>query len=73
LNDAADVAPFLYARVDWAVTAEGPMLIELEITEPALFLQTPASGRSATPQQPVDRFAAAIATRATAQQSNRAG
>jgi hypothetical protein len=31
--------PFLYARVDLVETAAGPMLIELELTEPALFLE----------------------------------
>jgi hypothetical protein len=45
----------LYARVDLLPTPEGPRVIELELTEPSLFLGY-AEGA-------VDRFAEAIATR----------
>lgn len=49
--------PLLYARVDMVPDAEGqPMIMELELTEPSLFMVTaPAT---------VQRFAEAIATRA---------
>jgi hypothetical protein len=49
-------APPLYARVDLLPSPEGPMLVELELTEPSLFLGY-ADGA-------VDRFAAAILRRA---------
>ncbi|GAC1610425.1 MAG: hypothetical protein NVS3B26_17130 [Mycobacteriales bacterium] len=45
--------PLLYARVDLLAGEDGPMLLELELTEPYLFLSF--SGGAA------DRFAAAIA------------
>ena len=47
----------LYARVDLLPTADGPVLVELELTEPSLFL---AFGRD----DPAGVFAAAIAARA---------
>lgn len=53
-----DAVPFdelLYARVDLVPGPDGPLLMELELTEPCLFLQQ-APGA-------VDRFAAAIAAR----------
>jgi hypothetical protein len=46
----------LYARVDLLPSAHGPVIVELELTEPSLFLQH-ADGA-------IDRFAAAIAARA---------
>jgi glutathione synthase/RimK-type ligase-like ATP-grasp enzyme len=49
---AAVEGPLLYARVDLLPGPDGPMLLELELTEPFLFLST--SDRAA------DRFAAAI-------------
>jgi len=51
----ARFGPLLYARVDLLPTPAGPVLIELELTEPSLFLSyEPAAA---------DRLAAAIATR----------
>lgn len=47
--------PLLYARVDLLPSEEGPVVIELELTEPSLFL-------SFSPQS-ADRFAEAIARR----------
>jgi hypothetical protein len=46
----------LYARVDLLPSADGPVVVELELTEPSLFL---TYGEGAA-----DRFAAAIASRA---------
>lgn len=48
----------LYARVDLLPGPDGPVLVELELTEPSLFLQYDVSGAAA------GRFAAAIAARA---------
>jgi glutathione synthase/RimK-type ligase-like ATP-grasp enzyme len=48
--------PLLYARVDLLPTPSGPVVVELELTEPSLFL-TESAGAP-------DRFAAAIAARA---------
>jgi hypothetical protein len=48
----------LYARVDLLPTADGPVLVELELTEPSLFLQHGGA------DEPVGTFAAAIAARA---------
>lgn len=49
-------APLLYARVDLLPSADGPVVVELELTEPTLYLgYAPGSA---------DRFAAAIAARA---------
>ncbi|MGY1672495.1 ATP-grasp domain-containing protein [Geodermatophilus sp. SYSU D00710] len=45
----------LYARVDLVPGADGPQVIEVELTEPSLFLTTDAGA--------ADRFAAAISTR----------
>ena len=56
-------APLLYARVDLLPTEDGPVVIELELTEPSLFLST-APGSA-------DRLAAAIA-RAIEQRPDRA-
>jgi len=51
--------PFLYARVDLVTGDDGtPMVIELELTEPSLWMQH--SGTAAT----LDAFAAAIVARA---------
>jgi hypothetical protein len=47
----------LYARVDLLPSPEGPVVVELELTEPSLFLQY-GDG-----DVPADRFAAAIAGR----------
>jgi len=47
--------PLLYARVDLLPSAAGPVVVELELTEPSLFLGY-ALGAA-------DRFAAAIARR----------
>ena len=44
--------PFVYARVDLVVSAGRPLLMELELTEPALFLQGAAAAPGAT--SPVD-------------------
>jgi hypothetical protein len=44
--------PLLYARVDLLAGPDGPLLLELELTEPFLFLEMGAAA---------DRFAAAIA------------
>jgi hypothetical protein len=49
---AAVGEPLLYARVDLLPGPDGPLLLELEVTEPYLFLST-AEGAA-------DRFAAAI-------------
>lgn len=49
-------ADLLYARVDLLPGPDGPLLVELELTEPSLFLQH-APGAA-------DRFAAAVAERA---------
>jgi glutathione synthase/RimK-type ligase-like ATP-grasp enzyme len=49
-------APLLYARVDLLPSRNGPVLVELELTEPSLFL---AEGDGAA-----ERFAAAIGARA---------
>jgi len=46
----------LYVRVDLLPSADGPVLVELELTEPSLFL---GHGEGAA-----DRFAAAIAAEA---------
>jgi hypothetical protein len=46
----------LYARVDLLAGPDGPVLVELELTEPSLFLQHSAGAAT--------RFAAAIAARA---------
>jgi glutathione synthase/RimK-type ligase-like ATP-grasp enzyme len=48
--------PQLYARVDLLPSSQGPVVVELEVTEPSLFL-TYADGA-------VDRFARAVAARA---------
>jgi hypothetical protein len=48
----------LYARVDLLPSPEGPVLVELELTEPSVFLQY--GGRA----EPAAAFAAAIAARA---------
>jgi hypothetical protein len=49
---AAVGEPLLYARVDLLAGPDGPLLLELEVTEPYLFLST-ADGAA-------DRLAAAI-------------
>jgi glutathione synthase/RimK-type ligase-like ATP-grasp enzyme len=49
----------LYARVDLLPSPTGPVVVELELTEPSLFLQYGAEG-----EQPAAAFAAAIAARA---------
>lgn len=49
--------PLLYARVDLLPSPDGPMLVELELAEPSLFLTEGGAGAA-------DRFAAAIARRA---------
>jgi glutathione synthase/RimK-type ligase-like ATP-grasp enzyme len=51
---AAIDAPLLYARVDLLPGPDGPLLLELELTEPFLFLGTSAEA--------ADRLAAAIAS-----------
>jgi len=51
---AAVEEPLLYARVDLLTGPDGPMLLELEATEPFLFLSFAAGA--------ADRFARAIAT-----------
>lgn len=48
----------LYTRVDLLPGGEGPVLVELELVEPSLFLQYDGDGQAA------DRFAAAIRDRA---------
>jgi hypothetical protein len=50
---AAVDEPLLYARVDLLAGEDGPLLLELELTEPFLFLDFDAGA--------ADRFAAAIA------------
>jgi hypothetical protein len=47
----------LYARIDLLPTPAGPVVVEVELTEPSLFLTHNAAG------DPADRFAAAIAAR----------
>src|SRR5690606_4029417 len=37
-NLLPDAAPLAYARVDLLPTADGPVVLELELTEPSLFL-----------------------------------
>jgi glutathione synthase/RimK-type ligase-like ATP-grasp enzyme len=49
----------LYARVDLLPSAEGPVVVELELTEPSLFLQDGTGDAD-----PAAAFAAAIAARA---------
>ncbi len=49
----------LYARVDLLPSPSGPVVVELELVEPSLFLQY-GSGDA----DPVATFAAAIAARA---------
>lgn len=49
----------LYTRVDLLPSRHGPVLVELELTEPSLFLQYGPAG-----SDPAVRFAAAIAERA---------
>jgi glutathione synthase/RimK-type ligase-like ATP-grasp enzyme len=49
----------LYARVDLLPTPDGPVVVELELTEPSLFLQVGQPGTD-----PAVTFAAAIAERA---------
>jgi hypothetical protein len=49
----------LYARVDLLPTPDGPVVVELELTEPSLFLQVGQPGTD-----PAVKFAAAIADRA---------
>jgi hypothetical protein len=49
----------LYTRVDLLPSTDGPVVVELELVEPSLFLQY-GGGNDA----PVDTFAAAIAARA---------
>ena len=44
---AAAARPWLYARVDLVETEEGPVLMELELIEPDLFLDTDAAARLA--------------------------
>ena len=63
LSHGSDGA-LLYARVDMVVSAGTPLLIELEITEPALFLGTAAA--SETTDVAADRLADAIAGRIAA-------
>ncbi len=55
LTSRVGTAP-LYARIDLLPAPEGPVLVELEITEPSLFLLFD--------EDAADRFAAAIAARA---------
>jgi glutathione synthase/RimK-type ligase-like ATP-grasp enzyme len=50
-----DASGLLYARVDLLDTPDGPIVIEVELTEPSLFVGT-APGAA-------DRFAAAVAAR----------
>ena len=50
-----DASGLLYARVDLLATPDGPIVIEVELTEPSLFVGT-------APGAP-DRFAAAVAAR----------
>ncbi len=52
-------ADLLYTRVDLLPTADGPVVVELELTEPSLFL-----GYGAPGTDPVARLADAIAARA---------
>jgi hypothetical protein len=49
----------LYARVDLLPTRHGPVVVELELTEPSLFLQ-----HGSRDNDPAELFAAAIAVRA---------
>ena len=56
-------AAFLYARVDLVNASAGPLLVELELTEPALFL---GAGPGTISPLPVDLLSAAIATRLNA-------
>jgi hypothetical protein len=51
--------PLLYARIDCVVTSAGPLLMELELIEPSLFLPL-------APAASLDRLAAAVAGRMTA-------
>jgi len=59
-----DPAQLLYARVDLLDTPDGPTLIELELTEPSLFVGT-------APGAP-ERFAAAVARRLAARRGGQA-
>jgi hypothetical protein len=60
-----DPAKLLYARVDLLDSASGPIVIEVELTEPSLFVGT-APG---APQ----RFAAAVAARVSTPDAQGAG
>ena len=55
LAQVPDAAGLLYARVDLLPSPDGPVLIELELTEPSLFLQHDNGS--------ADRLAAAIVSR----------
>jgi hypothetical protein len=60
LRERFDGTP-LYTRVDLLPSTDGPVVIELELTEPSLFLQ---DGQPDAATSPADLFAAAIAARA---------
>lgn len=62
---ATPPSPLLYARVDLVVSRGRPLLMELELIEPALFLATAAG--SAGAGTATDRFAAAILGKIVAQ------
>jgi hypothetical protein len=49
----------LYTRIDLLPSADGPVVVELELTEPSVFLQYGGAGGD-----PARRFAAAISARA---------
>ena len=55
LVDGYDRSDLLYARVDLAPGPDGPLLMELELIEPSLFVPTAAGS--------ADRFAAAVVQR----------
>jgi hypothetical protein len=55
LVEGADRSELLYARVDLAPGPDGPVLLELELIEPSLFLATSTGAP--------DRAAAAITAR----------
>ena len=60
---SGDPEAFLYARVDLVNASAGPLLVELELTEPALFL---AAGPETMEPPPVDLLSAAIVARLSA-------
>jgi glutathione synthase/RimK-type ligase-like ATP-grasp enzyme len=73
--DSVGRTPLLYARVDLVLSVGQTLLMEMEITEPGLFLETAPGSNSTTtssaPGSAVDRFATAIGARIAARQETK--